>query len=275
MEEKEDKNNIEEKLEDFEEELEGLGRKIENRFSGKKGSYRGPDRFFEKFGIIGPFLSGMLGVIFLGLLILGIRFLNLVLRSLFLNNLQEFFVANIGLFFIIFMFSSYHKYFSRKYYSGYKFLKPIAVAISIGIALWVINNLLRIIYASVEFLLFLRIAQAIASNLYNLMIFVALLGYLFLLINLGTKKKDDPVEEKESEGDKMEEERSEKVKRVYRSGKDKVLGGVCGGIGEYLNVDPVLIRLAWVASVLIWGFGILLYILAWIIIPRNPEHEWN
>ncbi len=66
-----------------------------------------------------------------------------------------------------------------------------------------------------------------------------------------------------------------KAKRLYRSGVDKILSGVCGGIGEYFNIDPVLIRLLWVLMSLAWGSGILLYIIAWIIIPRNPNHKWN
>ncbi|MCK5234052.1 MAG: PspC domain-containing protein [Candidatus Aenigmarchaeota archaeon] len=65
------------------------------------------------------------------------------------------------------------------------------------------------------------------------------------------------------------------TRRLYRSGKDKILGGVCGGIAEYLNVDPVLIRLLWVGAILMGGSGLLLYIIAWIIIPPNPEHKWN
>lgn len=64
-------------------------------------------------------------------------------------------------------------------------------------------------------------------------------------------------------------------KRLYRSGKDKLIGGVCGGIAEYLKVDPVLIRLIWAAAVFMYGTGVLLYIIAWIIIPRNPAHKWD
>jgi phage shock protein C len=64
------------------------------------------------------------------------------------------------------------------------------------------------------------------------------------------------------------------VKRLYRSGRDKILGGVCGGLAEYLNVDPVLIRLLWVIFSLVYGVGVLAYILAWIVIPRNPKHKW-
>ena len=59
------------------------------------------------------------------------------------------------------------------------------------------------------------------------------------------------------------------IKRLYRSSKDKVLGGVCGGIAEYLGVDPVVVRLIWVVFSLMWGLGLLVYILAWIIIPEK------
>ena len=65
----------------------------------------------------------------------------------------------------------------------------------------------------------------------------------------------------------------EKIKRLYRSGENKVLGGVCGGLGEYFNVDPVIIRILWVAFSLLYGVGILAYILAWIIVPMNPDHK--
>lgn len=59
-------------------------------------------------------------------------------------------------------------------------------------------------------------------------------------------------------------------RKLYRSDKNKMLCGVCGGIGEYLNVDPTLIRLVW-AVLACSGTGILVYLLAAIIIPLEPE----
>jgi phage shock protein PspC (stress-responsive transcriptional regulator) len=59
------------------------------------------------------------------------------------------------------------------------------------------------------------------------------------------------------------------VKRLYRSRKEKVIAGVCGGIAEYFEVDPVLIRLFWAIWALIFGTGILSYLIAWIIIPKR------
>jgi phage shock protein PspC (stress-responsive transcriptional regulator) len=63
------------------------------------------------------------------------------------------------------------------------------------------------------------------------------------------------------------------MKRLYRSGNDRILGGVCGGIGEYFGLDPVLVRLGWIIFSIIFGAGILAYLIAWIIIPRNPAHQ--
>ncbi len=60
------------------------------------------------------------------------------------------------------------------------------------------------------------------------------------------------------------------MKQLYRSRRDRVIGGVCGGVAEYFETDPALIRLLWVLIVLLGGSGLLLYIIAWIIIPERP-----
>lgn len=59
-------------------------------------------------------------------------------------------------------------------------------------------------------------------------------------------------------------------KRLYKSNTDKKLDGVCAGIGEYFNIDPTLIRLAWIIFCVLGGSGILAYIIAAIVIPRQP-----
>jgi len=61
-----------------------------------------------------------------------------------------------------------------------------------------------------------------------------------------------------------------KYKRLYRSKKNRVIAGVCGGIGEYTNIDPVVIRLVWVILTLAsMGFGILAYLIAWMLMPER------
>lgn len=59
-------------------------------------------------------------------------------------------------------------------------------------------------------------------------------------------------------------------KRLYRSRSSRMLGGVCGGIAEYFNIDPTLVRLGVVALSLAAGGGLLAYIIAAIIIPEAP-----
>ena len=59
-------------------------------------------------------------------------------------------------------------------------------------------------------------------------------------------------------------------KKLYKSSKNKMLGGVCGGIGEYFNIDPTLVRLGFVGLCILAGGGFLAYIVALIIIPDAP-----
>ena len=58
-------------------------------------------------------------------------------------------------------------------------------------------------------------------------------------------------------------------KKLRRSSANKVLAGVCGGIGEYLGVDPVAIRIALVLFTLCGGAGVLVYIVCWLCMPRD------
>lgn len=59
-------------------------------------------------------------------------------------------------------------------------------------------------------------------------------------------------------------------KKLYKSSKNKIIGGVCGGFGEYFNIDPTLVRLGFVGLCIVAGGGLLAYIIALIIIPDAP-----
>lgn len=60
-------------------------------------------------------------------------------------------------------------------------------------------------------------------------------------------------------------------KRLYKSNENRMIEGVCGGIAEYFNMDPTLIRLGWVLFCVLGGSGIIAYIIAAIIIPRRSQ----
>tara|TARA_B100001245_G_scaffold114048_1_gene83497 strand:- start:141 stop:347 length:207 start_codon:yes stop_codon:yes gene_type:complete len=63
-------------------------------------------------------------------------------------------------------------------------------------------------------------------------------------------------------------------KRLYRSRKDRKIGGVCGGIGEYFNIDPTVVRLIAVLLLLPGGLpGLIPYIILWVVVPENPRQK--
>ena len=57
--------------------------------------------------------------------------------------------------------------------------------------------------------------------------------------------------------------------RLYRSLKDRILGGVCGGLASYLQIDVVLVRLFFLVFTLVGGVGPLVYIIMWILVPSE------
>ena len=63
------------------------------------------------------------------------------------------------------------------------------------------------------------------------------------------------------------------MRRLYKSRRDRVIDGVCGGIAEYFDIDPVIVRLIAVILLFTGGTGLIAYIVGMIIIPANPEGE--
>ncbi len=60
-------------------------------------------------------------------------------------------------------------------------------------------------------------------------------------------------------------------KRLFKSKTDKKISGVCGGVAAYFDIDPTLVRLAWVAFTFLGGSGVLAYIVAAIVMPEETE----
>lgn len=59
-------------------------------------------------------------------------------------------------------------------------------------------------------------------------------------------------------------------RKLYRSSKDKMIGGVAAGVAEYFNIDPTLVRLAFVISVFAGGAGVIAYLIMWLVVPLAP-----
>ncbi len=67
-----------------------------------------------------------------------------------------------------------------------------------------------------------------------------------------------------SKGEDMEK------KKIYLSTDDKKISGVCGGLAEYFDIDSTIVRVIWLAAALLYGSGLLLYIICALVIPRKP-----
>ena len=85
----------------------------------------------------------------------------------------------------------------------------------------------------------------------------ALLYLLFVKINESYK------------GFEVKMKSNKNVRKLYRSKNNRMLAGICGGIAEYLKIDPTVVRLAWIFLTFLGGSGILAYIICWIVIPER------
>lgn len=65
--------------------------------------------------------------------------------------------------------------------------------------------------------------------------------------------------------------RGKMAKKLYRSQPDKIIAGVAGGLAEYFEVDPMIVRLLFILITIIGGSGVLIYIILWLLLPRDPN----
>lgn len=106
---------------------------------------------------------------------------------------------------------------------------------------------------------------------------LAFLGPVLVIVLaavLMARKSDAPVNNNtySTEGETMSHSAGE-VRRLKRSSRDKKIAGICGGFGEYFNVDPTLVRVLWILAVLLGGTGLLLYLILWIVVPLDADPD--
>ncbi|MEI6124145.1 MAG: PspC domain-containing protein [Bacteroidota bacterium] len=85
--------------------------------------------------------------------------------------------------------------------------------------------------------------------------------------------KPGDIDNSGAEADANEEPKRSSKKRLFRDEDNRVLGGVCSGLGHYLDIDPVWFRLGFVITLLFFGSSLLIYLVLWIIIPRAASTE--
>jgi phage shock protein C len=270
-----EKHSLEKGIEQFGEEISRLGERLGARAEAKGKEW---EKWFRStFGILGPLVSGIFGIVILALLIWFLAFVNVFVGSGVLSNVQFFMLSNMGLILLIMLFFSYASYFSATKPALYRLFSPVFVALKVLVAFWFAAHFVRIANLSVN-----NPGLAVAGSWLELVMYpvfwiIVLLGYLAILVRIsecgpGTAAARALGLEAGARGGKRP---GPEGRRLYRSGKERILGGVCGGIAEYLGIDPVIIRLLFILITLPYGFGIFLYIILWIIMPRNPRHKWD
>lgn len=271
------KDVLDERLGHFGEEVQGLGERFGKRME-KKGE-EWDSWFHNTFGLVGPLISSIFGIVILALITWVIGIVNFPIGSSFMANIQGFLLGNLGLFFLIFLLFSYSSYMSRASPKAYEPFSPLFVALGIAVAFWVAGNVVLLANISLGISFLSTVSSLVLLNIAWIFGFFLVLGYVVFSVMKALEKPADrrveAVASRRVSSTKAEGPGPGEIRRLYRSGNDKILGGVCGGIAEYLGVDPVLIRLLWIIGTLAWGAGIIAYIIAWIIIPRNPSHKWN
>ena len=65
------------------------------------------------------------------------------------------------------------------------------------------------------------------------------------------------------------------TKRLYRSRNDRMIGGVCGGLAAYFDIDSTAVRLAFLLLILFAGGGIMIYLILWLLVPQHPLTFWG
>lgn len=60
-----------------------------------------------------------------------------------------------------------------------------------------------------------------------------------------------------------------KTMKTFKRSFDSMIGGVCGGVANYFKIDPTIVRVIWVIAALVYGVGVLLYIIIWMVAPEE------
>ncbi len=287
------KEGIDERVEDFAEEVGQLGKEVgkkaqkhaksfEQRMKnvGEELEAKGKQmegRYHQTFGVFGPLLSSIIGLIILGAIIWIFLLLGTKTNSSVFSNLSSFLLAHIALLFGFSLLFSYTEYGNKVYPKYFRWVNPITTAAGIVVAFWLVINILCILMPNLELPIITPVVAAILTNLVIIFLAIVIVGYVILLLLISAKPMVQEAVKSSRVQQKSAKSATEEggMRRLYRSGNEKIFGGVCGGIAEYFNVDPVLIRLLWIIGLFVSvGALILAYFIFWIIIPRNPDHRW-
>jgi phage shock protein C len=237
---------------------------------GSHRAYAHQSWYDYTFGWMGPLISSLLGFIVLVFIIKMLQYFGGEISGMIqLSTFLEQYL----LFLLIFMlFTSYTSYIARRY-PFFRWLSPLVSAIGFLIWFWVCIQILFILSTALDIALLGDIASIFQLLLIPIAILILLVGYVGLMFSTSqsasVQRAGSPVRPPPTRHEPPSSRTS--YQRLYRSRKDKILGGVCGGLAAYFNIDPVLIRLVFIVGLLVsLGTMIIVYCILWFVIPQNP-----
>lgn len=232
----------------------------------------------------GPLLKALLSVIFV-LLVMEV-FDALSGELAFAEDLADFLRDALLPFFLIFLLGFYFGYGSRRSPKVGAVLSPLVTAIIVTFWLWVLAMVLDLV-GGAEGVTFLQtLSDLVRSILYIVFLLILLLGYIGVIMRAeqrgGAVPVPPPMQMPVQPAPSVPpappqmpvpppSPPSGPQKRLVRSSRNKVLLGVCGGMAEYLDIEPFLIRALWVVGTVVTVGGlIVVYIILGIVLPKGP-----
>ncbi len=230
-------------------------------------------QFDRSFKGAGPLLKAFLGFI---LVLLVVEVVNALSgESSFADRFGNFLNDNLLLIFLILLLAAYSGYSSRRYSKEYSMLSPLVTAIIITFVLWILANIMDLLGSSNNVNELEIMATLLFSILYIIFLLVLLIGYIGVIMRAGRPQPPQTVPRTEPapphNGGTQPSQPYYPAKRLGRSCRNKVFAGVCGGMAEYLDLDPFLVRVLWIIGTLVSvGIFLLAYLILAIVLPKNP-----
>ena len=265
------KPNIDDRVREFGEEVGKAGKKISAEIDRR--SNEADTDFDRTFGLIGPLIKAIIG--FVILITITVILTNLGGRNSFLQDLGQFFSRYLVVFLLLMVLFAYSAYMNRRKVNGYFYFEPLISAIGVTFAVWLSFNLFYIVGVNNGVDILTWPYDLLWILLPCLFILVLLIGFAANIPKAQARRAIFTNPLPQSPAPVAPPAYYYGPRRLYRSGSDRLIGGVCGGLAEYLNIDPTLMRIIWIL-LLVVSFGVffVIYFLLWIIIPRDPAHTW-
>lgn len=249
--------SAEQRFNNFTDEIEQLVSKTERKVGAHDIGPR------KGLGFFGPLVYAL--VLIAVVVIIGLIFEEVSHQGNIVHDLGSFFVSNLYYLFLATLLFGYMIQLTPQNPRGINMLKPLATATAVVFSLWLAFSVFDILGRVYEIDALGSLADLVRMILPIIFILLLVIGYA-LVISRGLERR---AKQKAPSGPVP-------TRDLFRSGKERLLGGVGGGIAEYADTDPRVIRvflILFTAATL--GIFALMYLVLWMLLPRDPNDQWE